>query len=362
MTLSSSGAQPEATFWKNKRVLLTGHTGFKGAWLALWLSQMGAKVSALSLPPTTQPNLYSLLHVDSLVESAYIDIRDAAALKAYIQNAQPEILLHLAAQPLVRESYRSPLETFSTNIMGTAHVLDALRGLDSIRVAVIVTTDKVYLNREHTRAYCETDSLGGYDPYSASKAGAEIVIASYRDSFLAEQGVAVASARAGNVIGGGDWSPDRLIPDALRAWSNDQVLVVRRPNAIRPWQHVIEPLCGYLVLAERLWRAPQLSSAYNFGPADADTVSVRTAIEIAQKKWLGARVDFKQQDEGPHEAGLLMLDASKAETALGIKPQWTLQHAIERTVHWYRGLASGDSALDLCQADLDAYTKMSVIS
>ncbi len=233
-------------FWHGKRVLVTGHTGFKGGWLVLWLRQLGATVCGTALPPATNPNLFELARVAEGIDSHFCDIRDSEHLAALVRACRPDIVLHLAAQPLVRASYRDPLGTFSSNIMGTAHVLDALRGLDSVRVALMVTTDKVYRNLEQPYPYREDDALGGHDPYSASKAASEIVIASYRDAFLREQGVAVASARAGNVIGGGDWSEDRLIPDAVRAWQADEILEIRRPQAIRPWQHVLEPLHGYL--------------------------------------------------------------------------------------------------------------------
>ena len=253
-------------FFRGKKVLLTGHTGFKGSWLVLWLHRLGARVAGVSLPPNTLPNLFSLVGIEDLCESHLCDIRDCAALNAVIRQIEPEIVFHLAAQPLVRASYLDPVETIATNVMGTAHVLDALRGLESTRVAVMVTTDKVYREKQPPRPYRENDALGGHDPYSASKAASEIVIGSYRSAFLAEQGVAIASARAGNVIGGGDWSADRLIPDAVRAWQKGQTLEVRRPDAIRPWQHVLEPLAGYLTLAEKIWRQPALAGAYNFGP------------------------------------------------------------------------------------------------
>ncbi len=267
--------RPDASFWRGKRVLLTGHTGFKGAWLALWLRRLGAEVTGVALPPADEPSLFTLADVGGLCDSHLQDIRDAARLAAVVKAARPQILLHLAAQALVRASYRDPVGTFATNAMGTAHVLDALRGLDGARVAVMVTTDKVYRNLEQAVPFRETDELGGHDPYSASKAAAEVVIASYRDAFLSEQGVAVASARAGNVIGGGDWSEDRLLPDAVRAWQAGEALHVRRPAAIRPWQHVLEPLAGYLILAETLWDRPALAGAYNFGPATPAQPMVR---------------------------------------------------------------------------------------
>lgn len=253
--ISNHKAHNLAAFFNGKKVLITGHTGFKGSWLALWLQQLGAQVTGIALPPATTPNIFSLLGfhqpspINHHLSSYYHDIRDAAGLAARVKEAEPEIVFHLAAQPLVRASYREPLTTFATNVMGTANLLDALRGVTSVRTVVAVTTDKVYRNIEHPYPYREEDPLGGHDPYSASKAASELIVSSYRDAFLAEQGVAIATARAGNVIGGGDWSEDRLIPDAVRAWQSDQPLDIRRPDAIRPWQHVLEPLAGYMALA-----------------------------------------------------------------------------------------------------------------
>src|ERR1700688_1462562 len=287
-----------AAFWRDKRVLLTGHSGFKGSWLTLWLHQLGAKVTGNSLPPATTPNLYAEAKIDTLCQSHFLDIRDASALADLIQAARPEIVFHLAAQPLVRASYREPRATFATNVMGTVHVLDALRGLDSARVAVMVTTDKVYRNNEGARPYREDDALGGQDPYSASKAACEIVITSYRDAFLSAQGAAVASARAGNVIGGGDWSDDRVIPDAVRAWQADRPLEVRRPQAIRPWQHVLEPLAGYMTLAHKLWERPTLAGSYNFGPDASEGVTVRELIEVARAAYAQGDVCYNGCIEG----------------------------------------------------------------
>ncbi len=258
----------DASFWRGRRVLLTGHSGFKGSWLTLWLHRLGAVVTGVSLPPETAPNIFTDADIGALCDSHFCDIRAAAPLAELVRAARPEVVLHLAAQPLVRASYREPRETFATNVMGTVNVLDALRGLDGVRVAVMVTTDKVYRSQEAPRPYREDDALGGHDPYSASKAASEMAIASYRDAFLSAQGVAVASARAGNVIGGGDWSEDRIIPDAVRAWQAGQTLEVRRPQAIRPWQHVLEPLAGYLTLAQALWQRPALADSYNFGPEE----------------------------------------------------------------------------------------------
>ena len=346
---------PNPSFWQGKPVLLTGHTGFKGSWLALWLHRLGADVTGIALAPNTQPNLFDLADIEAKTQSHVQDIRDAQALAVIVRQADPEIVFHLAAQPLVRASYRDPLGTISTNVQGTANLLDALRGLDGPRVVVAITTDKVYQNLEHAYPYRETDTLGGHDPYSASKAAAELIIASYRDAFLKEQGVAVASARAGNVIGGGDWSEDRLIPDAVRAWSSQQPLTIRRPDAIRPWQHVLEPLSAYLRLAEQLWRDPSLAGAYNFGPHPHEAASVRQIIERARAAYGRGAVIWGDGSEGPHEAGWLTLETSKARARLGIKPRWTMPQAVQRTLHWYRDLAMGASAHERCLADLVAY-------
>jgi len=342
----------DQSFWRGKRVLLTGHTGFKGGWLALWLTHLGARVTGVSLPPATTPNLFSLTRLNELIDSRYTDITDAEQLAAIVRESAPDIVFHLAAQALVRASYRQPLATLATNIMGTAHLLDALRGQDSVRAAVIITTDKVYHNQEWPYPYRENDQLGGHDPYSASKAAAEIVIASYRDAFLAAQGVAVASARAGNVIGGGDWSEDRLIPAAVRAWEAGGALEVRRPQAIRPWQHVLEPLAAYLTLAEQLWNNPSRAGAYNFGPETSAAATVREVVELAQTSYGRGEVIWGDGSESPHEAGWLALEIAKARTILRIAPKWSLPQAIERTMTWYCRQSQGEDARQLCIADI----------
>lgn len=347
--------QPQASFWQGKRVLLTGHTGFKGGWLALWLQRLGAHVTGIALPPQTQPSLFEAARMAQGMSSHLCDIRDAQQLSALVQSAAPEIVFHLAAQPLVRASYRDPLHTFSTNVMGTAHLLDALRKLSSVRVAVVVTTDKVYLNREQLYPYREDDTLGGHDPYSASKAASEIVIASYRDAFLAEQGVAVASARAGNVIGGGDWSEDRLIPDAVRALQAGRPLDIRNPHAVRPWQHVLEPLAGYLRLAQVLWATPALAGAYNFGPATAEAATVEKVMKMASSPHATCAGSYQNNSDDPHEAAWLALETAKARTLLGVQPRWTLSETVERTMAWYQAQHAGADALELCWADMDAY-------
>ena len=341
-----------AEFWRGKRVLLTGHSGFKGAWLTLWLSRLGAEVTGVSLPPLTAPNLFTGADIAALCDSHFIDIRDSAAVAELVATTQPEIVFHLAAQPLVRASYREPRVTIETNVMGTTHILEALRGLDSVRVAVMVTTDKVYRDMQSPEPYREDDALGGHDPYSASKAACELVIECYRKSFLAAQGVAVASARAGNVIGGGDWSEDRLIPDAVRAWEADATLEVRRPQAVRPWQHVLEPLAGYLTLAQQLWLRTAPAGAYNFGPAAGEAVAVRDLIELAHTIYGGGEVRYAAGNDGPYEAVWLALDAAKADGVLGIAPAWTLIEAVKRTMRWYRAHRDGADARALCVTDI----------
>jgi CDP-glucose 4,6-dehydratase len=342
-------------FWRGKRVLLTGHTGFKGAWLHFWLKQLGAHVHGLSLAPNTAPSLYDLLANDGNHPKGIADIRDRAAVQAIVQQAQPEIVFHLAAQPLVRAGYREPVETFETNVQGTVNLLDALRVVTDLRSIVVITTDKVYENAEAGSAFAETDPLGGHDPYSASKAAADIVTSSYRRSYFLPRGIGLASARAGNVIGGGDWAGDRLIPDAVRALTTGEILDIRRPDAVRPWQHVLEPLHGYMLLAETLWHSPSAGPAYNFGPDPQSTATVREMIELSASHFDLSRVNWGDGDEGPHEAGLLTLDSAKAATELGFEPRMGLTETVARTWDWYAGLAQGKSASDLCLTDLIAY-------
>ena len=347
---------PDPAWWAGRRVLLTGQTGFKGAWLAIWLRLLGANVTSIALPPSTVPNLFDLAGIEGLLSNHYCDIRDRQTLGRLISAAQPEVVLHLAAQSLVRTSYRQPLETMATNIMGTANLLDALREICCARVALMVTTDKVYQNREWAYPYRELDRLGGHDPYSASKAAAELIAASYRDAYLQELGVAVATARAGNVIGGGDWAEDRLLPDAVRAWQADKPLVVRSPNSIRPWQHVLDCLRAYLILAERLWADPTLAGAWNFGPPSNEAATVRELVDCARESYGKGEVTWGTAVAGPHEAGSLALDTSRARSVLGLAQRWSMVESTTRTMTWYRDLAAGIDARSLCEADILAFS------
>jgi len=329
-------------FWLGRRVFVTGHTGFKGSWLALWLQAMGARVTGYALAPATNPNLFSLAHVADGVEHVVGDIRDGAALSRALGAAQPEVVIHMAAQALVRFGYGHPMETFSTNVMGTVNLLEAVRACSAVRSVVSVTTDKCYDNKEWPWGYRENEALGGHDPYSSSKAAAELVTSAYRTSYLSASGVGVATARAGNVIGGGDWAVDRLVPDVLQAFADGRPALIRNPDAIRPWQHVLEPLSGYLCLAEKLHENPGcFAGAWNFGPHDTDAKPVRSLVDRLATHWGGqANWDMDMHPQ-PHEAHYLKLDISKARSLLGWSPRWNLDQALERTAHWYRHHISG---------------------
>jgi CDP-glucose 4,6-dehydratase len=341
-------------FWRDRRVLVTGHTGFKGGWLCHWLAMLGAKVHGFALAPPTEPNLYTIARGRSTVVGEFIaDIRDPDALAHAFAASRPEIVLHLAAQPLVRNSYALPVETYTTNVLGTVHLLEAVRQNDSVRVVINVTTDKCYENREWARAYKESDALGGRDPYSSSKACSELVTAAYRDSFLSGAGVAVATARAGNVIGGGDFAADRLVPDFLRALDSGSVLRIRSPRATRPWQHVLEPVSGYLVLAERLHAEPSaFAEAFNFGPPDDDSREVGWLVERLAAGSPGARWEIDGTPQ-PHESQALRLDSSIARSRLGWQPRWHVDDALERTLFWHRAWRRG--------SDMYAVTRQQIV-
>ena len=348
--------------WRNRRVYLTGHTGFKGGWLALWLASKGAIVRGYALSPSTDPNLFTAARVGSAIEDIRGDIRDPATLEPALCDFSPEVVFHLAAQPLVRASYADPIGTYDTNVLGTARVLDAIRRTPSVRAVVCITTDKVYENHETLRPYVESDPLGGYDPYSASKACAEIVAAAYRQSYfptakLAQHHVALATARAGNVIGGGDWSADRLIPDLVRGFLAGEPVRIRRPAAVRPWQHVVEPLHGYITLAEHLLSAnpAPFTTAYNFGPHDDDAREVAWIADKMTAFWGDGAQWINDSDPGVHEAGYLKLDAGRAAADLGWTPRLNLSTAIEWLVQWYRAWAAGDDMHTLTLTQIANY-------
>lgn len=341
--------------WQGRRVLVTGHTGFKGSWLSHWLLRRGAHVFGLALPPDGKPNLFDALDLGGRLEHAICDIRDHSAVTARVAEADPEVIFHLAAQPLVRRSYRAPQETMATNVMGTTNLLDALRGRNTPTAVVIVTTDKVYQNHEQEVPYVEDDRLGGHDPYSASKAAAELVTGSFRLSFFADGPVRIATARAGNVIGGGDWAEDRILPDLARAFTAGRPVVVRNPSAIRPWQHVLEPLQGYMDLAEGLLAGKKvLETGFNFGPDAADQRPVRDLVEAALTAWPGD-VSFDKNPNDVHEAACLSLSIDKARDVLGWVPRWSFEEAATRTVHWYRAFHEGVDARKLTDAEITAF-------
>ena len=341
--------------WQNRRVLVTGHTGFKGGWLSLWLAARGARVHGFALDPPTTPSFHEACGVAGVVaDDGRGDLRDPAALDDCLAAARPEVVFHLAAQPLVRRSYREPLETFDANVMGTARLLEAACRCDAVRAVVVVTTDKVYDNREWDWAYRETEPLGAADPYSASKACAELVCESYRRSFLAAGGIRLATARAGNVIGGGDWAADRLVPDFLRAVTAGESLAIRAPRSVRPWQHVLEPLAGYLLLAERLLANDRFAEAWNFGPAEDDARQVGEVVDALCRLVPGSRWHRDGADH-PHEAGMLRLDSTKARQRLGWRPRWGLEEALARTIDWHRAWQDGADMAAVSLAQIEAF-------
>jgi CDP-glucose 4,6-dehydratase len=350
-------------FWHAKKVFLTGHTGFKGSWLSLWLQNLGADVVGYSLSPPTLPNLFDLAGVKTGMPSIHGDILDHENLRRAVQQHKPEIVFHLAAQSLVRRSYEDPVGTYAANVLGTAHVLDAIRTVPTVRSVVVVTTDKCYENRGDNRAYRESDRLGGADPYSSSKAAAEMVTAAFRKSFFTPANgktvTGIASARAGNVIGGGDWEADRLIPDVIRAVAGGKDLLIRNPNALRPWQHVLEPLYGYLILAEKVWRHPeQFSESWNFGPEESETYSVSALLESFKNLW-GPGFSWKIDDKvHPHEAQYLRLDCTKAKVELGWEPRWNLNAALEATIQWYKAHQSHQDLRRLTEEQICSYQVM----
>ena len=351
------------SFYHGKRVLLTGHTGFKGGWLATWLKSMGAQVTGVSLPPDEGPSLFELARVADGMTSIFADIRDRARVAEIVAQADPEIVFHLAAQPLVRRSYADPVATFETNVIGTANVLEALRSGGSVRSIVVITTDKCYENREWDWGYRENDPLGGHDPYSSSKACAELVAATYRSSFFNTNlpPVGLATARAGNVIGGGDWSEDRIVPDIVRALTAGQPVVIRNPKAYRPWQHVLEPLYGYLLLGQRLWDNPErFGSAWNFGPLNGgDTTTVLTLAETFLERWGSGSLELRTPPNAVHEANALRLDCSKAAAHLQWTPVLNLTQVADMTIDWYRSVITNPAnGADITTEQIRAYTEI----
>jgi len=350
---------PDIGFWRDRRVLLTGHTGFKGAWAAMWLAQLGARVTGLSLAPDTEPSLWSRIG-SGLIDTEIIgDIRDSATVHDAVARARPSVVLHMAAQSLVRRSYAEPVETLAINVMGTVHLLEALRSAETLDAVLVVTTDKVYANSDQGRDFVEDDPLGGHDPYSSSKAAAEIATASYATSFFAPHGIAVATGRAGNVIGGGDWAPDRLIPDVWRAAARGEAVSLRHPEATRPWQHVLEPLAGYFLYLEALARRPDVPKALNFGPPAGAAATVASVAE-AMAQALGASTAWRRDEApAPPEMKLLSLDPSRAMKSLGWRPRLSCEEAVQWSARWYAEHGAGADPLRLCQAQLEAYESLS---
>lgn len=322
--------------FKNKKVLVTGATGFKGTWLSIWLNKLGAKVIGYSLEPSTKPSMFEICNIENKITNIIGDVRDYSSLLNVVKEYRPELVFHLAAQPLVRLSYKSPRETYETNVMGTVNLLEAAKNTDSVKAIVVITTDKCYENKEWVYGYRENDPMGGYDPYSSSKGCAELVVSSYRNSFYNERGIALSSVRAGNVIGGGDWSEDRLIPDFVRSVSENNSIVIRNPLATRPWQHVLEPLSGYLRLSALMLKDKEkYSSAWNFGPKDTDVLNVEEVLDIAIKSWGKGSIEIDKSQQ-PHEANLLKLDISKVKAYLKWRPVYDVNKSVDKTMQWYK--------------------------
>jgi CDP-glucose 4,6-dehydratase len=352
-----------ASAWAGRRVLVTGDTGFKGSWLSLWLHALGAEVTGFALPPPTTPSLFAAARIDELIDHIEGDVRDLAALQRTVAEARPEAIFHLAAQPLVRLSYEQPVETYATNVMGTVHLLEAARQVGSVRAIVCVTSDKCYENREWVWPYRESDPMGGHDPYSSSKGCAELVVSAWRNSYFSGEGPALASVRAGNVIGGGDWAVDRLVPDLVRAFEAGASPLIRSPDAVRPWQHVLEALGGYLLLAERLLAGERgFADAWNFGPSDEDARPVSWIVERMRAAW-GGETGLARPDPGPrpHEAGLLRLDCSKARAALGWRPALALEEALTWIVEWHKAVGQGGDARTVTHEQIASYQRRASI-
>ena len=344
-------------FWKGKRVFLTGHTGFKGSWLSLWLCSLGAEVRGYALNPPTSPSLFNEAKIDTIIDSQIADIRDQDTLHESMTGFNPDILIHMAAQPLVRYSYDAPIETYEVNVIGTAKVLEVARSCPNLRAIVNITTDKCYENDGRAEGYKENDPMGGYDPYSSSKGCAELVASSYRRSFLQDQGIGIASVRAGNVIGGGDWADDRLIPDILRSFEKNKPVVIRNPKATRPWQHVLEPLSGYLILAQNLYKnQKKYAEGWNFGPNEKDVQPVDWILDKMISKWPNSSWEL-DNNSNPHEAGFLKLDISKAKSKLGWSPVWELSQTLEKIVSWHQAWLNKDDMQAVCLTEIEEYMR-----
>lgn len=344
-------------FWKNKKVFITGHTGFKGAWLSVWLHMLGAKVKGYSLEPNTEPSLFKCVQNSINIQSEIGDIRNIDTLQKSILSFNPELIIHMAAQPLVRLSYKNPIETYEVNVIGTANILEASRNCDSLKAILNVTTDKCYHNKEIDYAYKEFDALGGYDPYSSSKAASELVTSSYRNSYFNNLKIGLASARAGNVIGGGDWSEDRLVPDIFKSIESGKPLLIRNPSSIRPWQHVLEPLAGYLTLLEALYNDPlNFNEAWNFGPEEKDSKSVEWIVNKIINSYPDSNWSV-DKDNHPHEANTLKLDISKAKNNLSWKPRWNLEYTIQKIIDWHKAYDKSEDILSVCSKQIEQYSK-----
>ena len=347
----------DKSFWQGKRVFVTGHTGFKGSWISLWLSSLGAEVKGYALNPPTSPSLFNEAKVSSIIESQFGDIRDQDTLHDSMTKFSPDILIHMAAQPLVRYSYEAPIETYEVNVIGTAKVLEVARSCPNLKVIVNITTDKCYENDDRAEGYKENDPMGGYDPYSSSKGCAELVASSYRRSFLQDQGVGVASVRAGNVIGGGDWADDRLIPDILRSFENREPVVIRNPKATRPWQHVLEPLSGYLILAQELYEdQKKYAEGWNFGPNEQDVKPVDWILDNMISKWPNSSWEL-DSSSSPHEADFLKLDISKAKSKLGWSPVWELNQTLEKIINWHQAWLNNEDMQAVCLIEIEEYMR-----
>lgn len=348
----------DVNFWKNKKVFLTGHTGFKGSWLSIWLNYMGAEVCGISLEPPTNPNNFTESRISNFMQSVIGDTRNSNLIYDTMKNFQPDIVIHLAAQPLVRLSYIEPMETYTTNIIGTLNVLESVKKIESVKAIVNVTTDKCYENKEWPWGYREDEPMGGHDPYSSSKGCSELITSCYQRSFFNKGSTTLASARAGNVIGGGDWAVDRIVPDTLRAFEKNKQVSIRYPKAIRPWQHVLEPLSGYLTLAQKLYAGNgDYSEGWNFGPYDMDAKPVEWIVDYMTKKWGGNVGYIVNCDNHPHEAHYLKLDISKAKSKLDWHPKWNLNTALDMTIEWHKYWLAGDDVHKVCVSQIESYLK-----